>query len=111
VQHGIPLAARRRSQRSVGVGQAVRLDEALARDMAILMELQCVLRAVGQCIERRRPHVLGSKVVLMLHWWRELLVLVETRRHHPSSAGLGHNCTARRQRIGLNGGGVEINPK
>jgi hypothetical protein len=113
VQHGITLAARSCSKRTVGVRQAVRLDEALARrqDMAILMELQCVLRAMGQCIERRRPHMLRSKVVLMLHWWRKLLVLVESCRHHPSSAGLGHNCTARQQRIGLNGGGVAINPK
>lgn len=89
----------------------MRLDEALARrkDMSVLMELQCVLRGMGQCIERRRAHVLGSIVVLMLHWGRKLLVLVETGRHHPSSAGLGHNCTARQQRIGLNGGGVEIN--
>lgn len=90
----------------------MRLDEAFARreDMAILMELQCVLRSMCQSIERRRAHVLGSKVVLMLHWWRKLLVLVEARRHHPSSAGLGHNCTARQQRVGLNGGGGETSP-
>lgn len=83
------------------------LDETLCwgQNMAILVELQSVLRRMGQRVERRGPHVLGSKMVLMLHRWRELLVLVETGRHHPSSAGLGLDCTTRQGRIGLNGDG------
>ena len=108
VQHGISLAARCGGQRAVGVGHAVRLHEALARgqDVSALVELQGILGGVRQRVERRRAHVLGSKVVvLMLHRGRELLVLVETGRHHPSSAGLGLDWTTRQQRIGLNGGG------
>ena len=107
MEHLISLAPRRCSKRPARVGQAVRLDKALGRgqDMAVLVELQSVLRRVGQRVERRGPHGLGSEMVLMLHRWRELLVLVETGRHHPSSAGLGLDCTTRQGRIGLNGDG------
>jgi len=87
VEHGFALAARCGRQGPAGIGQPVlahQLATGAGQDMAVLVELQGILRGVGQRIERRGPQVvLGSKVVmLMLHRRRELLVLVERCGHH-----------------------------
>ena len=44
------------------------LDEALrwGQNMAVLVELQSVLRRVGQRVERRGPHVLGSEMMMLM---------------------------------------------
>ena len=120
MEHCVSLVAGSCSKRAVGVGHAiVLLHHALTvwQDMAIVMELHRILRGMGQRVERRWAHVLGSEMMVVLvdharcgEMAERRRVLVESCRHHcPSVGGLGHYYTCRRRRMGLNGEGVEIN--
>jgi hypothetical protein len=82
--------------------------------MAVLVELQRVLRGVCQRVERRRPHVLRSEVLVLVLIERHVVEgrvwLMHTGGNHVASvrSGLGHNCTSRPRRRRLNGGGLTM---
>lgn len=103
VEHYVAPVAGSCCKRAVGVRQAVRLYEALAvrQHMAALVELQrCVLRGVGERIQRRSHGVLSREMLVLVDHalcWHEagmgMGILVQTGGHHVASARLGRNWT------------------
>lgn len=105
VKHCVSLTAGSCSDRTIAVGKAVLLNNALAvgQYVTVLVELQRVLRSVGQRVERRMSHVLRGEMLIVadhVRRWQmaeRRLVLMETGGNHvASSRGLGHSCTSRR---------------